>query len=413
MKVLVIDQYYYPEEFQINEICEQMVKDGHDVTVLTGLPNYPTGIIPDEYRHGKKRDEIINGVHVIRSFEIGRTKGAVGMIKNYVSYMISASIKQFTLPNDYDVVFIYETSPVTLAIPGEIYAKRHKKPVFFYCCDIWPECVKVMIKNENSLAYKLISKLSTSIYRKADIIAVQSEGFFEYFQKVHKISVEKIRYLPQFANSEYLNMDLTPENNGIIDFVFTGNVGIAQDIGGLIAAVDMNRNLKDFKVHIVGSGSYLDEARKLIKEKELEDIIVLYGRKPYESMPFYYKLADVCLATLQADSLLNLTMPSKVQGYMAAGKPILAALAGSSRDIIEKNKCGLCVTPGNVSELANAIREYILHYDIYRDYGDNGRLYFKEHFTKEIFMKRLYEQIEETIGENMKESRGKPKTGIL
>ena len=402
MKILVVDQYFYPEEFQINDICVQMVRDGHDVTVLTGLPNYPTGVIPDEYKHGKRRDEWYEGIHVIRCFEIPRTRSAIGMASNYVSFVISSCIKQYRLDADFDIVFIYETSPVTLAIPGELYAKRLNKPVFFYCCDIWPECVKVMIKSEQSLAYRVIKRLSKRIYQKADIIALQTEGFFEYFENVHGIKNNRLRYLPQFADSCYLEEDFTPKANGIIDFVFTGNVGIAQDIGGLISAVEMIRDTPGFKVHIVGNGSYLDEAKSLTREKNLEDIIIFYGRRAYEEMKDFYKLADVCLSTLQANSLLNLTLPSKVQGYMAAGKPILASVTGPSRDIIVDNKCGVCVAPGNVKELSEAMRSYIINYSEYANYGANGREYFKKNFTKDIFMKRLYCQMDETISRRRK-----------
>lgn len=400
MKILVVDQYYYPEQFQINDICERMVKDGHSVTVLTGLPNYPTGIIPDEYKRGRKRKEKINGVGVIRCPELGRSKGAIGMAKNYLSYALSASIKQFFLRKEYDLVFIYETSPVTLAYPGELFARRKKLPVFFYCCDIWPECVKVMIKNEKSLPYRIIKKMSTKIYRRADIVALQSEGFFDYFEKIHGINRRRLRYLPQFADSNYLTKDFTPEDNGVIDFVFTGNVGIAQDIGGIINAVDRIRNRTGFRVHIVGDGSFLDTAKKMVDEKQLNDKIVFYGRRPYEEMASFYKLADVCMATLQSNSLLNLTMPSKVQGYMAAGKPILAAVTGKSREILEENRCGICVEPGNVDELSKAMVEFIDHYEKYRNFGENGRKYFIENFTMDIFMNRLYEQFEETIKEH-------------
>lgn len=397
MKILVVDQYFYPEEFQVNDICEQMVKDGHEVTVLTGLPNYPTGIIPEEYQNGKKRDEWYNGIHVLRCWEIPRSKGAVALIKNYMSFVLSSCIKQYKLPGDFDVVFIYETSPVTLAIAGELYAKRYNTPVFFYCLDIWPECVKVMLKNDKSVLYKYIKRLSTKIYRKADIISSPTEGFFGYFESVHKIERKRLRYLPQFANEEYLKKNFTPVDNGIIDFVFTGNVGIAQDIGGLISAVEGIRDIPGFKVHIVGNGSFLEEAKGLVKEKGLEELIVFYGRRPYEEMVKFYKLADVCLVTLQAASLLNLTMPAKVQGYMAAGKPILAALTGSSREIIEDNMCGLCVTPGNVEELKNAMKEYIYNFNKYADYGANGRRYCIDNFTKATFMKNLYSQIDEAI----------------
>jgi len=165
MRILVVDQYYYPEEFQVNDICEQMVKDGHEVTVLTGLPNYPSGIIPEEYRHGKKLDEFVNGVHVIRCFEIGRRKGPIWMSLNYMSFCISATVKGYMLKNEFDVVFVYETSPVLMGYPAEGYAKRNKLPLLFYCCDIWPEVVKVMIPNEDSVAYKMIEKISTYIYK--------------------------------------------------------------------------------------------------------------------------------------------------------------------------------------------------------------------------------------------------------
>lgn len=406
MKILVVDQYFYPEEFQINTICKRLVNDGHEVTVLTGLPNYPTGVIPEEYKHGRKREERWNGIRIIRCFEIPRSKGAIGMAKNYLSFVISSSIKQRKLDKDFDLVFIYETSPVTLAIAGEIYAKRLNKPVFFYCCDIWPECVKVMIKNEKSFVYRIIKAISTGIYQKADIIALQTKGFFNYFEEIHHIERSRLRYLPHFADSSYLDGDYTPDDNGIIDFVFTGNVGIAQDISGIISAVERIKDIPGFRVHIVGTGSFLDEAKRLVKEKGLGELIIFYGRRPYEEMRDFYKLADVCVATLQADSLLNLTMPSKVQGYMAAGKPILAALTGYSREIIEKNKCGVCIAPGDIDELSSAMREYISNYDKFSEYGANGREYFKKHFTLDIFMDSLYGQIEETIARKQNEISG-------
>lgn len=397
MKILVVDQYYYPERFQINDICEQMVADGHEVTVLTGLPNYPTGIVPEDYRHGKKRDETINGVHVIRSFEIGRKKGPIGMSINYLSYALSASIKQRSLPKDFDIVFIYETSPVTLAYPAEKYARKSHKPVFFYCCDIWPECVKVMLHNEDSIPYKAIKKISTKLYKNCDILAVQSKGFFDYFKDVHGIAEEKLRYLPQFADSQYLEKDFTPEDNGTIDFVFTGNIGIAQDIDGLLKAVEINRNIDGFKVHLVGAGSFLDRAKEIVKEKKLEDKVIFYGRRPYEEMEKFYKLADVCLATLQANSEISLTIPSKVQGYMAAGKPVIAALSGFARNVIEHSGSGICVEPGNSDQLAEIMRDFIQNPEKYQKCGDNARSYFKDHFTKEQYMKSLYEMFDETI----------------
>lgn len=400
LNILVVCQYYYPERFQVTDVCEQMVNDGHSVTVLTGLPNYPTGIIPDEYKRGRRRDEIINGVHVIRCFEIGRKKGAFWMSANYMSYCISAAIKTFSLNKEkYDVIFVYETSPVTMAYPAEVYGKRKKIPVYLYCCDIWPEVVKVMIPNEKSLAFRIIKHISTKLYRGTDLISVQSKGFYEYFKEVHNISGDKICYLPQFADSEYLKYDFEPDDKEIVDFVFTGNIGIAQDIGGLLEAVDKIKEIPGFKVHLVGEGSYLEKAKLIVKQKELQNIVYFYGRQPYEDMPKYYKMADVCLATLQAGSVISLTIPSKVQGYMAAGKPIIAALSGFAKSVIEESGSGICVEPGDTDALANAMKEFICNSQKYKECGKNSRNYFVKNFTKDIYMDNLYNQMYQVISD--------------
>ena len=149
MKILVVCQYYYPENFQITPICEQLAKDGFEVTVLTGLPNYPTGVIPNEYKSGH-RDEVINGVRVIRCYEIGRKPGAVGLALNYISYWWAASAKVRQLSKDYDIVLTYQLSPVMIGLPAIKYAKRNKKPMLLYCCDLWPEALKMYIKSEKN-----------------------------------------------------------------------------------------------------------------------------------------------------------------------------------------------------------------------------------------------------------------------
>lgn len=187
MNILVICQYYYPEEFQINDICEELVKQGHKVTVLTGLPNYPTGIIPKEYLNGNRRCEIVNGVEIIRCYEKPRKKGIMGLGFNYVSYCISASLKALTLHGYYDVVFVYQLSPVLIAIPGIIYKLKNNKKMYLYCCDLWPDSIKILGVKEESIIYKIIDKVSKYIYRSADIIGVQSGAFQDYFKRVQKI----------------------------------------------------------------------------------------------------------------------------------------------------------------------------------------------------------------------------------
>jgi len=396
MKILVVCQYYYPEQFRINDICEQLVQDGHSVTVLTGLPNYPMGKIPSEYRWGRKREEIINGVKVLRSFEIGRKSGVVGMALNYVSYMLSASIKALFLKKDFDIIFVYQLSPVTMALPGIILKKRSSNPLYLYCCDIWPESMKNILPDEGSFIFKIVKRFSRYLYSQCDAITVTSKLFIKYFNQEHSILSERISYIPQHAEDIYLQMDFSPVDD-ITDFVFMGNIGIAQDIECILDAAEMIKHIPKFKIHFVGDGSYLEKSKIIAKNKGLDDIVVFHGRHPLEKMPDFYKLADACLLTLKAENFIGLTMPSKLQGYMAAGKPVIGAINGAAQEVIKESQCGLCVNASDSNALAKAMRDFIENPDKYKDCGEKGREYFKQHFTKDIFMKKLENELNRLV----------------
>ena len=172
MKILTVCQYYHPESFQITPICEQLAADGHQVTVITGLPNYPTGIIPEEYKKGH-RDETVGGVRVIRCHEIGRKKGAAFLALNYFSFWRSASRMVRKLEEDFDLVFVYQLSPVLMALPGMWYARKRRKPLLLYCCDLWPESMKMYISSEAHPAFRWARGVSKKVYGAADRILCQ------------------------------------------------------------------------------------------------------------------------------------------------------------------------------------------------------------------------------------------------
>jgi glycosyltransferase involved in cell wall biosynthesis len=396
MKILVVCQYYYPEQFKINDICEQLVRDGHSITVLTGLPNYPMGKIPNEYRWGRKQKETINGVKVVRCFEIGRKSGVVGMALNYASYMLSASIKALFLKKDFDIIFVYQLSPVFMALPGVVLKKRSRKPMYLYCCDIWPESLKNYKSDEKSFIYTLVGNFSSYLYSKCDAITVTSKPFIEYFNQAHSIPIERITYNPQHAEDIYLGMDFSSEDD-VTDFVFMGNIGIAQDIDCILDATEKIKEIPKFKVHFVGDGSYFGTIKELVRQKGLGDIVVFHGRHPLEKMPEFYRLADACLLTLKDDSLVGLTMPSKLQGYMAAGKPVIGAINGAAQEVIEESKCGVCVNASDSVALAEAMEDFIQNPDKYKDCSENGREYFKQNFTKDIYMKKLEKLLYELV----------------
>ncbi|MBT9175681.1 MAG: GDP-mannose-dependent alpha-(1-6)-phosphatidylinositol monomannoside mannosyltransferase [candidate division WS2 bacterium] len=396
MKILVVCQYYYPEQFRINDICEQLVEDGHYVTVLTGLPNYPKGNVPKEYQWGRKRKEVVNGVNVIRSFEIGRKNGVIGMALNYASYMFSASVKAMFLHKDFDIIFVYQLSPVTMVLPGIVMKKRLGKPLYLYSCDIWPESMKNILSDENGFIFKVVKRFSRYLYSQCDAITVTSKPFIKYFNQEHSIPIERISYIPQHAEDMYLQLD-TSAVDDITDFVFIGNIGVAQDIECILDATERLKQIPKFKIHFVGDGSYLEKSKTIASSKGLNDIVIFHGRHPLDRMPDFYKIADACLLTLKAENLIGLTMPSKLQGYMAAGKAVIGAINGAAQEVIKESQCGLCVNAGDSKALAEAMKDFIESPVKYKSCGENGREYFKKHFTKDIYMKKLEEELNRLV----------------
>lgn len=394
MRILVVSQYYYPEQFKINDICEDLVKRGQEVTVLTGLPNYPDGIIPEAYRGGRCRNEVINGVKVIRTYEVPRGKGKLNFIINYLSYMCTASFKALTLNKKFDVVYVFQLSPVTVAIPALIYKIKNKKKVFLYCLDLWPESLKAMNIKESSIIYKLVRILSKWIYRRCDHIGVTSRAFEAYLVNVNKVKSERITYIPQHAENLFASVNGQFIDNGCTDFLFAGNIGRVQDIDCILKATSELRTYEDFKVHLVGDGSYIEDVKRLIREYEIEDKVVLHGRHSIQEMPKFYKLADAFLLTLKGDSNIGMTVPGKLQGYMAAGRPVFAAINGATKDVIKEAECGICVTAGDYMGLADAMKKYIINPSEFEGYGESANAYFNKHFTLEAYQNQLITQLQ-------------------
>lgn len=396
MKILVVCQYYYPENFQVNDICTELAARGHSVTVLTGLPNYPLGIVPEEYKNGR-RDETINGVQIIRCYERGRGKGAISLALNYFSFILSSMRMVSKLESDFDLIFVYQLSPVLMALPAIEYAKKHCKPLFLYCCDLWPESLKMYIKSESNLIYRFVKVLSRKIYRSCDLIATQSKSFIDYLVEVCNVESDRLIYLPAFADEAYLKENFASEND-VTDFVFLGNLGIAQNLFAILDAVELIKNVPKFKLHLVGDGACCEDLKRTVKEKHLEDIVIFYGRRPVSEMPDFYKLADACLVSLKADNKTGWTLPSKVQGYMAAGKPIIGMIDGSAKQVIDEAQCGICVTADDIYGLAKAMKDFIDNPEKYKNCGQNSREYFKANFRKDVFMKKIQNEFEKLVG---------------
>jgi len=396
MKILVVSQYYYPEQFKITEICEEFVQRGHKVTVITGLPNYPEGKVYKGYRFYKKRKETINGVDVRRCFEIGRGKTSIRLFINYISFWISSKIKASLIKKDFDLVFVFEISPVMQISAAKTYKKRSNKKVITYCQDIWPEVLKVRGMSENSLPFKYFHRLSKKLYNTSDIILVTSKSFINYLNEVNHISKEKIIYLPQHSNDDYLIEDFSKKSNETIDLLYAGNIGKMQNIEMVIEAIN-NLKIENLIFHIVGNGSQYEKCKYLISTYDLSKNIIMYGRKDISEIPNFYKMCDACILTLSNKNLSGLTIPTKMQDYMAAGKTILASIDGDARDIIQEVNCGLSCKADDAKEFQLVIKNFVDNYDQFKNLGENGRTYFKNNFTKKVFIDKLELIFEECI----------------
>lgn len=387
MNILVVCQYYYPEPFRITDICEELVKTGHKVTVLTGLPNYPEGVILKDYRKFKKRKEIINGVNVIRCFEIGRGNNKYKLFLNYLSYTISGSLKILFCREKFDVILVNQLSPVLMAIPAILYKSKYKKRILLYCLDLWPASLVAGGINSNSIVYKIFYKISCWIYNSVDKILVTSNMFTEYLNSVIKVNTDKIEYLPQYAEDIFKPEDNIDKDYSKFNFVFAGNIGDMQSVETIILAANELKFNDNIFFHILGDGSKLNECKELAKKLNLQNL-KFYGRKKLEDMPYYYGIADAMLVTLKDDNILSYTLPGKVQSYMAFGKPIIGSINGETNKIINENKCGLCCSAEDYKTLSSIIIEFCNTEDRQK-MSANALIYYNNNFKKEIFMKKL------------------------
>lgn len=400
MKILVVCQYYYPEPFRIKDICEEMVRRGHEVHVVTGYPNYPEGILYDGYGKGKHIDEVINGVNVHRCFTIPRQIGTLKRMLNYYSYALSStkyvrSKKCKTVDGKpFDYVFCNQLSPVMMAHAAIAYKKKYKVSMTMYCLDLWPESLIAGGIKRSSIIYKYFHFVSKRIYRTADKILITSRMFSEYLHNEFDIENRKIEYLPQYAEGIF-EMIAPKKETGIFDFMFAGNIGAIQSVDTIIKAAELLKN-EPVRFHIVGNGTDLERLQQM--GNNLENVI-FYGRRPLEEMPKFYAMADAMLVTLQADEVLSMTLPGKVQSYMAVGRPIIGAINGETKKVIEDAKCGYCGRAEDAEVLAENIRSFVKNQD--KDLmGKNARAYYEKHFEQGKFMDRLETVI---IGERLRD----------
>lgn len=385
MKILVVCQHYWPEPYPLPDVCEELVQRGHQVQVITDVPNYPLGQIYPGYKKWKNRDEVHNGVKIHRTFTIGRRNNAIFRFLNYFSFAFSSLIYALRFKEDFDVVYTNQTSPVMMSGGALAYGKKHHKKVVLYCMDLWPASLAAGGIPADSLIYRAFEKISAAIYRNADQILISSESFRSYLHEKFNISDEIIQYHPQYADVVFDGNSSTEKDT--VDLMFAGNIGAAQSVPTILKAAKLLENRRELRWHIVGDGSELANCRRMAEEMKLENV-VFYGRKDHAEMPEYFAMADAMLLPLIADPFISLTLPGKAQTYMAAGKPILGAANGEIPLVIERSGCGFCAKAEDEKGLADAVVCFLEYPDKER-LGRNARDYYQQHFERKEFMDKL------------------------
>lgn len=407
MKILIVSQYYYPEQFQINDIAPELVKRGHEVTVLCGLPNYPKGEPWEGYRtveECKEREREYQektGVKVVHVEQVLRGHNPLSLVRNYLSFVKNSKrkVREWVKSGKerFDVVLGYQLSPITSMYAALEYKKLTGAPVVYYTLDIWPVSAEGMLKSNKNPLMIPVNKMSRELYQGADKVLVTSRPFMEYLHRVNGVEMSKMVYLPQHADLGMINDNLEAEENGVADFMFAGNIGKAQRADVIIEAARVLGKRNDYKIHMVGDGRMREELQQKVREYGLEENVIFYGNQKRDDMPKFYKMADCLLITLRGNNEVGNTIPGKMQMYMTTGKTIIGAINGGAQEVIKEAKCGSCVNAGDYEGLAKLMQFYIEHPENFDECGENARKYFMEHFTLEHYMNGLEKELEAVV----------------
>ncbi|WP_312470569.1 glycosyltransferase family 4 protein [Neobacillus sp.] len=394
--ILVVAQYFYPEQFRINDICTEWVKRGYKVTVLTGIPNYPQGKYYEGYGLFKKRKEIYEGIEIIRIPLIPRGNNAIMLALNYLSFVVSGFFwKVFTLIKA-DYVFIFEVSPMTQALPGVWFAKKRKIPCYLYVQDLWPENVEIITGITNNVFIGAIGKMVDYIYARCTKIFTTSNSFKESIEK-RGVPSEKIEYWPQYAEDFYrpiekINIDEIP-NDDAFNIIFAGNIGNAQglDILPKTAVLIKKNNLnRKIRFNIVGDGRYKEALINFVNSANVSDMFNFIPKQPATRIPQFMAASDAAFLCLTDSPLFAMTIPAKLQSYMACGIPIIASADGETNQIIKESNAGVSCPAGDAERLSDLINDLSFKsYDELTKLGFNARDYYDRTFNKEELLKRM------------------------
>jgi colanic acid biosynthesis glycosyl transferase WcaI len=399
VRLLVLSQYFWPENFRINDVVEGLVERGHQVTVFTGMPNYPGGSFFEGYGFWGPSSQVYKGAQVRRVPLIPRGKGGgVRLALNYLSHALFATLFAWRAKGAYDAVLVYEPSPVTIGIPARFLRWLKRAPLVFWVQDLWPESLAATGSIRNAVVLGAVDKLVRWIYLGCDRILVQSQAFKPSVMS-HGVPAEKIGYLPNSAEAHYRRVERGADDLGMpagFRVLYAGNIGAAQDFPTILAAAERLKGDARIQWVVLGDGRMREWVAAEVVRRGLQGSVHLLGSKPPESMPRYFAHAHVLLATLRREPIFAYTIPSKIQTYIACGQPVIAALDGEGGRIIREAGAGWAVPAEDPQALADAVLAASrASAQELAAMGQRAEACFREQFEREKLLARLESELEE------------------
>jgi glycosyltransferase involved in cell wall biosynthesis len=404
VKILIVSQYFWPENFRINDLTQELVSRGHEVTVLTGIPNYPSGKLFDAYKADPQSFGCYEGARILRAPMLVRGQSSVRLILNYLSFALGASLAGLWRLRGQatDVIFVFEPSPVTVGLPAVLLGWQKSSPVVFWALDLWPDTLSAIGAVRSPRILKWVGHLVSFIYNRCTLVLGQSNAFLTNIA-LYCTDRKKIRYFPSWAEDVFTENEPVPapeiaKTLGTFNILFAGNLGEAQDLPAVIQAANLLNDQVNVRWLIVGDGRQSKWVRQEVERLGLQDSVLLLGRFPVDRMPSFYAHADALLVSLKKDPVFSMTIPGKVQSYLIAGLPLLGMLDGEGANIIQQANAGLTCPAGDSEGLTEAILALSnMNPDERLQLGMNGQNFAKREFDRSTLITRLESLLQEAI----------------
>jgi glycosyltransferase involved in cell wall biosynthesis len=397
MRVLIVSQYFWPESFRINDVVRTLVEKGAQVDVLTGKPNYPSGNIFAGFRATGCLEEIWAGARIFRVplFPRGQ-KSSWRLALNYLSFVLSGLLfgPWLLRKRQYDVIFVYGLSPIFLAIPAIFLAWIKNRQLVLWVQDLWPNSLAATGYVRNTHLLKGVEWVVRWIYNRTDLLLVQSHAFVA---AVRQLAPNKpIAYYPNSVDSIFAKAPdadvpslAIPQLESGFPVVFAGNIGTAQAVEVIVEAAALLQSNLAIQFVIFGQGSRWEWMQSQVVARGLKNLHLM-GQYPVETMPSVMQKAGALLVTLADESIFALTVPNKVQAYLASGRPIVACLNGEGARLIEESQAGLSVPAQDAPALAATILKLSQLSESERiRMGKNGRDFYNQHYEHDQLVDQL------------------------